>query len=524
MSTEQGPAAADRGANLTRAGGVVAGMTGLSRLSGFLRDVVISHAFGAGAAADAFFVAFRIPNFFRRLFAEGAFAQAFVPVLADFRRGPRAAYAEFVRVMAGNLGSVVVLVSLLGILIAPALVTAFAPGFAGDANPARFDLTVALLRVTFPYLAFISLVAFAGSILNSHGRFAVPAFTPVLLNLSLITAALLVVPRLEVPALGLAWGVFVAGAVQLLFQAPSLRRLELLAWPRLDLRHQGARRVGVLLVPALLASSASQINTLIDTMIASTLATGSISWLYYADRLLELPVGLVAVALGTVLLPNLSRLHAAGARQEFQATLAWGMTLALLLGLPAAMALYLLALPLVSAIFLHGEMTPADARMAALALQAFAPGLVGILLVKVLAPGFFARKDTRTPLNYAFAAVLINVVLNLALFRIMGHVGLALATSAATLTNGFLLLRGLQRGGHLRLTGELAWHASRTLLAVLAMAVALVAAAPADPWWLANGSGARWVAIGALILLGGAVYGLAQWLLGLRPGALRHRV
>ena len=332
-----------RPGSLARQGSVVAGMTLASRLSGFARDVALSHLFGAGAAADAFFVAFRIPNFFRRLFAEGAFAQAFVPVLADYQRGPAAALRRFVQIMAGNLALVVGLLSVLGVLGAPILVLVFAPGFADE--PIRATLTADLVRITFPYLGFISLTAFAGAVLNSHGRFAVPAFTPVLLNLTLIIAALAIAPGLDEPVLALAWGVFVAGLVQLLFQLRPLSQLELLAGLRVDYTDSGARRVGRLLVPAVFASSASQVNSLIDVMLASTLTTGSISWLYYADRLLELPVGLVAVALGTVLLPSLSRLASASNEAGFATTLGWGIRLAAFFGLPAAAALWMLSVP-----------------------------------------------------------------------------------------------------------------------------------------------------------------------------------
>ena len=518
MSTEaprQSPAA------LERQGGVVAGMTLLSRLSGFLRDVVVSNLIGAGAQADAFFVAFRIPNFFRRLFAEGAFSQAFVPVLADYRAGSRTALRRFVQIMAGNLALAVCLLTVIGILLAPAVVLVFAPGYAGEA--AQLAHTAELLRITFPYLAFIALTAFAGSVLNAHGQFAVPAFTPVLLNLALIGAAVTATLGLAEPTLALAWGVFVAGAVQLLFQTPSLRRLELLARPHVDFRDPGARQVGGLLVPAVLAASAGQINALVDTMLASTLERGSISWLYYADRLLELPVGLVAVALGTVLLPNLSRLHGAGQHEDFAATLDWGLRVALLLGVPAAAALWWLALPLIGSIFGHGAMQWRDVVMAANALMAFAPGLLGILLVKVLAPGFFARKDTRTPLRCAFAAVVVNVLLNLLLIGPLAHVGLALATSVAALVNGTLLLVALIRSGGYRPGAAVVATLARVLLAALLMLLVLWWWVPPVDWWREASLAGRWWQLLGAVLIGGATYVGALGLLGVRPGALRHR-
>jgi len=514
------PETNDRAHNLVRQGTVVSSMTLLSRISGFGRDVVLSHFFGAAAAADAFFVAFRIPNYFRRLFAEGAFAQAFIPVLADYNGGPHDRLKHFTQVMAGNLTLVVSLVTLLGVIAAPLLVVIFAPGFSDQKD--QLALTADLVRVTFPYLLFISLTAFAGAVLNSEGQFAIPAFTPVLLNICLIVAALAVTPLFETPVMGLAWGVFAAGILQFLFQLPALRRLELLARPRLDFRDPGAAQVGSLLLPAVIAASASQINTLIDTMLASTLITGSISWLYYADRLLELPVGLVAVALGTVLLPNLSRLHASDERASFSATLDWGVRMAIVLGLPAAAALYVLALPLVSGIFLHGQMTNHDAQMSSLALKAFSAGLVGMLLVKVLAPGYFARKDTRTPLNFAFVAVGLNVVLNLSLYKIMGHVGLALATSAAALVNGALLLRGLIHSGVYTPDALTKKTLLQTCAGVVAMLLVLLGLGPEESFWLQSSMVSRWLWIGLLCGAGVVTYAAVSFVCGLRPASLAH--
>lgn len=528
MSTEQDkeelPPEAGEGVkrthNLVRQGTIVSSMTLLSRISGFGRDVVLSHFFGATAAADAFFVAFRIPNYFRRLFAEGAFAQAFVPVLADYAKSPHSALQRFTQIMAGNLALLVSLVTLLGVVGAPVLVAVFAPGFVSAGE--QFALAVDLVRITFPYLLFISLTAFAGAVLNSRGQFAIPAFTPVLLNICLIVAVLAVAPLFATPVIGLAWGVFAAGMLQLLFQLPAMRRLELLARPAIDFNDPGARQVGRLLGPAIVAASASQINTLIDMMLASTLVTGSISWLFYADRLLEMPVGLVAVALGTVLLPNLSRLHANNAPAAFGRTLDWGVRMAIVFGVPAAAALYVLALPLISGIFLHGEMTRVDAQMSALALRALAAGLLGILLVKVLAPGYFARKDTRTPLHYAFVAVGVNIVLNLSLFKLMGHVGLALATSAAALVNGSLLLRGLMRAGVYTPSKLAGKTLIQTLAGVTTMVAVLLMLAPESGWWLQAGMLDRWLWIGGLCGAGAATYALTLLVFGLRPASLRY--
>jgi putative peptidoglycan lipid II flippase len=520
-------ARAEPAQNVAAQGSVVAGMTLLSRISGFARDMVLSHFFGAGAQADAFFVAFRIPNFFRRLFAEGAFNQAFVPVLARYKGLERQAFRAFVAAIAGNLAVAVWLVVLLGVVFAPAFVTVFAPGF--RYADAQFEVATTMLRITFPYLGFISLTAFAAALLNSHHRYAIPAFTPVLLNLCLIAAMLFATGLFEQPVLALAWGVFVAGLVQMVFQLPALVRLGLLVMPRPSVAHPGVRQVGRLLVPAVFSASVSQINTLVDTILASTLTTGSISWLYYADRFLELPIGLVAVALGTVLLPNLSRLASARDEAGFAATLEWGLRMGLLLGLPAAVALYVLALPLVASLFYHGAMTALDARMAALALQAFSVGLLPLILVKVVAPAYFAREDTATPFRFALAAVLTNVALNLALFSWFGHVGLAFATSAAACLHAFLLLRGLMGG---TAPAERRYRPGpalmRTLLragtAALIMGLALGWLLPEPAAWLSVSVWVRAVWLSLAVAGGAAVYALLVLAGGERPRGLLHRV
>jgi putative peptidoglycan lipid II flippase len=508
--------------NVAAQGTVVASMTLLSRISGFVRDMVLSNFFGASGVADAFFVAFRIPNFFRRLFAEGAFNQAFVPVLSRYRRGPRSELLAFVSVMSGNLGLTLAAVVGLGVAIAPGLIVVFAPGFLAD--PERFALARDMVRITFPYLGFISLTAFAGALLNSHQRYAVPAFTPVLLNLSLIGAIVFTAGWFDQPVFALAWGVLFAGAAQLLFQLPALRTLGLIVAPTVSLGHQGVRRVGALLLPAVFAASVNQVNALIDTMLASTLITGSISWLYYADRLLELPIGLVAVALGTVLLPNLSRLESEANLDAFRETLDWGLRVGVFFGLPAACALYVLAVPLISAIFMHGALTGLDAVMAALALKAFAVGLLPLVLVKVLAPAYFAQENTRTPFRIGVIAVGVNVVLNLALFRIIGHVGLAFATSVAACVNAYLLWRGLAAQGRCRPSRATGWTMARCVLASVVMVAVLLWWSKPDGAWLAAGvlERARWLA--EAVVLGGAVYLAAVWLGGGRPAHLRHRV
>jgi putative peptidoglycan lipid II flippase len=509
--------------NLGRHGSVVASMTFMSRISGLVRDMVLSYFFGATPVADAFFVAFRIPNFFRRLFAEGAFSQAFVPVLAGYRnRGPAEQLREFVAVMGGNLIVVMTLISLLGVVAAPLFVVVFAPGFRGD--PARLSMTADMLRITFPYLGFISLTAFAGSLLNSFHRYAIPAFTPVWLNVTLIIAALFVAPQFNAPVVALAWGVFAAGLIQLLFQIPALRGIDMLIKPRVELRHPGVRRVGRLMVPAIFAGSVSQINALVDTMIASLLASGSISWLYYSDRLMELPIGIVAVTIATVLLPNLSRLNSAGDAAAFSRTVDWGVRACLLFAVPAAAALYVLALPLMATVFLHGAMTAFDVEMAALSLRAFAVGLLGFSLVKVAAPAYFACEDTRTPFRIAVVTVVLNIVLSLALFRVMGHVGVAFATTSAAIVQAYLLLRGTIRRGLYRPGAEFAVFVAKIVVATAMMCVVLLALSPAPQTWLQLHLHDRIVWMAGVCALGGAAYFAMLLIFGIRPRVLRYHV
>ena len=508
--------------NVAAQGSVVAGMTLLSRISGFARDVLLSNFLGASFVADAFFVAFRIPNFFRRLFAEGAFNQAFVPVLSSFKTDSRLALLEFVSVMSGNLGAVLLLAVLIGVVGSPGLVAVFAPGFWQD--PERFDLTSDMVRITFGYLGFVSLTAFCGALLNAHHRYALPAFTPVLLNISLIAAILFASSWFSTPVFALAWGILFAGLAQLLLQIPALSRLGLIVAPRVDFRHEGARKVGGLLVPAVFAASVGQINALIDTMLASTLVTGSISWLYYSDRLFELPIGLVAVALGTVLLPNLSRLASEDDLNGFQATIDWGVRVGVVLGVPAAVALYVMALPLISSIFMHGALTEFDATMAALSLEAFSAGLVPLVLVKVLAPAFFADQDTKTPFRIGVVAVVVNIVLNLLLFRVMGHVGLALATACAAWVNAMLLWRRLNSNNRYKVTRLTLLSMLRCLAASVVMAAALTLLLPEPGMWIDAGIAERTLWLVSGVCGGALLYVGLLFVTGLRVEHLLHRV
>src|SRR6056297_4000578 len=386
--TRSGPPAP----GLLRSSALVGALTMLSRVLGLVRDIAIAAFFGAGTAADAFFVAFKIPNFLRRLFAEGAFAQAFVPVLADYREaGSLAATKALVDRVAGMLGGTLLLITLVTVMAAPLVAAVFAPGFVDQ--PAKFQLTAELIRITFPYLMLISMTGFCGAILNSYGRFAVPAFTPIFLNLSLISAATLAAPAFAEPAFALAWGVAFAGLVQLLFQLPFLYRLDLVPRPRWDTRHPGVRRILRLMVPALFGVSVSQINLLLDTVLASFLPTGSVSWLYYSDRLTELPLGVFAIAVATVIMPTLSAQKSAAKEDDYARTLDWAVRSVLLVGVPASLALLILAEPILISLFHYGALSERDIAMSALSLRAYSLGLCAFMLIKVLAPGFYARQD-----------------------------------------------------------------------------------------------------------------------------------
>lgn len=418
----------------------------LSRILGFVRDLVVAHTFGANAGTDAFFVAFKIPNFLRRLFAEGAFAVAFVPVLTEYKE--RRHFDElklFVDHVAGTLGAVLLAVTLAGVLGAPLLAMLFAPGFIGSEG--KLDLAVDMLRLTFPYLLFISLTAFAGGILNAHGRFGIPAFTPVLLNVSLICAAIWLAPLLERPIMGLAWGVLLAGILQLLFQFPFLRQIHLLPRFVFAPRDAGVRRIGRLMLPALFGVSVTQLNLLLDTLIASFLVSGSISWLYYSDRLMEFPLGILGVGLATVILPNLSKKHATESPEGFSRVIDWALRWGLLLGLPSAVGLFVLAGPMIATLFQSQLFDAADVAMSRQSLMAYSLGLLSFILIKVLAPGFYSRQDTRTPVRIAVIAMFANMVLNIILVFPLAHAGLALATSLSATLNAFLLFRGLRRDG-----------------------------------------------------------------------------
>ena len=488
-----------------------------------MRDLVFAHVFGANANTDAFFVAFKIPNFLRRLFAEGAFATAFVPVLTEYRtQRDFRELKDFVDHVAGSLGLVTLLVSLIGVIAAPLFVSVFAFGWVLDGETAKLDLAAEMLRLTFPYLFFISLTAFAGGILNAHDRFAIPAFTPVLLNICLIGTALWLAPMLDEGIVALAWGVLLAGITQFTFQLPFLARLDLMPRPRPGFHDPGVRRILKLMLPALFAVSVTQINLLFDTMLASFLVSGSISWLYYSDRLMEFPLGILGVALSTVILPRLSRRQAEAASEKFSHTLDWGLRMTVMFGLPAAVGLIALAGPMIATLFQSDVFDGHDVAMAQRSLMAYSLGLQAFILIKVLAPGFYARQDTRTPVRIGVIAMLVNMVLNVLFIFPLQHAGLALATSLSAYLNAFLLLRGLRNSGAYQPAAGWSALLLRVGLAATGMGMLLLWLSPDLAWWIESARLARVAWLAGLIVAAIGFYFSALLALGLRPRDLRE--
>jgi putative peptidoglycan lipid II flippase len=509
---------------LLRSSAVVGLMTMLSRVLGLARDVVIANFVGATPAADAFFVAFKIPNFMRRLFAEGAFSQAFVPVLSEYRQQRSfEAVQNLINRVSGVLGGTLLLVTGLAVIGAPVLTALFAPGFYLADDPIRFELTLEMIRITFPYLLLISLTGFCGAVLNSYGRFAVPAFTPVLLNVCLITAAIVISPLFDVPAFALAWGVMAAGLVQLSFQMPFMAGLRLMPKPVWDLQDEGVRRILALMGPAIFGVSVSQINLLLDTVLASFLPAGSVSWLYYSDRLVELPLGVFAIAISTVILPSLSRQQAAQSPESFRATLDWAMRMVLFIAIPAAVALMILAKPILMTLFQYGALTERDVTMASMSLQAYSVGLVAFMMIKVLAPGYFARQDTKTPVAIGIKAMAANMVLNI-IFVVplhyyfqLGHIGLALATSLSAFLNAGLLYLGLRRQKVYQPMAGFMATLLRLLIAAVMMAAVLFVICPDGELWAQWSWWQRSLNLAWVCAAGGVCYFVFLLLLGARP-------
>ncbi|MHB0916238.1 MAG: murein biosynthesis integral membrane protein MurJ [Thiobacillus sp.] len=508
--------------NLLKALAAVSSMTLLSRILGFVRDAIIARVFGAGMVTDAFFIAFKIPNLLRRLFAEGAFSQAFVPILAEYknRRGHDATQ-NLVNQVGTALTLVLIVVALLGVVGAPWVAYVSAPGFRAD--PDKFELTVTLLRITFPYIIFISLVALAAGILNTHSKFSVPAFAPVLLNVAMIGATLWLAPYFDPPVLALGWGVALGGVLQLAWMLPHLLKIRMLPRPTRHFDDPGLKRVLRLMAPATLGVSVAQISLLINTIFASFLASGSVSWLYYADRLMEFPAGMLGVALGTILLPSLAKHYADDNPGDYSKLLDWGLRLTLMLALPAAAALAVLAVPLITTLFHYGAFTATDVTMTQRALVAYSVGLVGLILVKVLAPGFYARQNIRTPVKVAIFTLVATQVMNLAFIIPLGHAGLALSIGLAACLNAGLLLHLLKKQQIYQPQPGWTGYFLRVLLAAALMAAMLVYSMGDAQWWLAAGFLDRMIRLALLVGGGIVLYFAALGLMGFRPRQFARR-
>ena len=504
---------------------VVSAMTMLSRVLGLVRDMVLLNVFGAGKEFDVFVVAFRIPNFFRRLFAEGAFSQAFIPVLTEYKTGRL--HAEVQILISRVFGCLLMLMStitLIAMIAAPTIVYVYAPGF--HDHPEKFAHAVQMFRLTIPYLMFMSLTAFASSILNSYGSFFSPAFSPVLLNIAMIAGAWWLTPYMDTPILSLGWAVVAAGIIQLAIQIPELWHKKLLIPPKVDFKHEGVRQILKLMLPALFGVSVTQINLLLNTIWASFMQDGSVSWLYSAERMTELPLGLIGVAIGTVILPSLSARHAEQDTQKFRAMIDWGARVIILVGVPASIALFMLSTPIIQSLFQRGEFTVQDTQMTALALQCMSGGVLAFMLIKIFAPGFYAQKDTKTPVRIGLAAVATNAIMNVILISFFKyidwhapHMALGISSSTSALVNAGLLYYFLHKRGIFSFGLHWKKIAMQYMVANLAMVFAL-----AVGLHFYDGTLSQWLRISEVVglcLIGTLAYGLALLATGFRPSHLR---
>ncbi len=505
---------------------IVSAMTMLSRVLGLVRDMVLLNVFGAGKDFDTFVVAFRIPNFFRRLFAEGAFSQAFIPILTEYKTTKLHAEVQILisRVF-GCLLMVMSLLTLISMVIAPVILYVYAPGFHSD--PAKFDLAVDMFRLTIPYLMFMSLTAFASSILNSYGSFASPAFSPVLLNVAMIAGAWWLTPYMAEPIMALGWAVVAAGVLQLAIQIPELWKKKLLIPPKVDFKHEGVDRILKLMLPALFGVSVTQINLLLNTIWASFMQDGSVSWLYSAERMTELPLGLIGVAIGTVILPSLSMSKAEQDQAKFRRMLDWAARVIVLVGVPASIALFMLSTPIIQALFQHGAFDARDTQMTALALQCMSGGVLAFMLIKVFAPGFYAIQDTKTPVRVGLMAVAANAILNIifiGIFKLINwqaeHMALAIASSGSALVNAGMLYFYLHKKDIFRFGA----HWKKLFIQFAIANIAMIAALWCALTWY-DGSVSQWIRIlevVGLCLVGVIAYAVALLASGFRPRHLKH--
>jgi putative peptidoglycan lipid II flippase len=501
--------------NLLRALAAISSLTLVSRILAFVRDVLIARVFGAGMATDAFFVAFKLPNLLRRLFAEGAFSQAFVPIFGEYKN--RRGHDEtklLVDHVTTLLAIILFIVTLIGIIAAPILVYISAPGFVKDAD--KFALTVQLLRITSPYIFFISLVAVAAGILNTYNKFWVPAFAPILLNICFIGGALFLAPYCDPPIMALGWAVFVAGIVQLAFQVPFLKKIGMLPTWRFSLSDAGVWRILKQMGPAVFGVSIAQISLIINTIFASFLVAGSVSWMYYADRLMEFPSGVLGAAIASILLPSLSKHYADSNTVEYSKLLDWGLRLIVMLTLPAALALGLIAVPLLATFFQHGVFSAHDVLMTRGALVGYSVGLIGMLSVKVLAPGFYARQDIRTPVKIGIITLLATQVMNLLFIGWIQHAGLALAIGLGSCFNAGTLFYLLRKRGIY--TPEPGWGGflSKLAAALLILGLVLWFGMGSEQHWLTTHGWSRIIHLAWLVVAGVVSYFTVLWALGFR--------
>ncbi|WP_127958396.1 murein biosynthesis integral membrane protein MurJ [Serratia microhaemolytica] len=509
--------------NLLKSLAAVSSMTMFSRVLGFARDAIVARVFGAGVATDAFFVAFKLPNLLRRIFAEGAFSQAFVPILAEYKQQQgEQATRTFIAYVSGLLTLVLALVTIIGMVAAPWVIYLTAPGFTD--TPDKFALTSALLRITFPYILLISLASLVGAILNTWNRFSIPAFAPTLLNVSMIGFALFAAPYFDPPVLALAWAVVVGGVLQLGYQLPHLKKIGMLVLPRLQLRDAGVWRVIRQMGPAIVGVSVSQISLIINTIFASFLISGSVSWMYYADRLMEFPAGVLGVALGTILLPSLSKSFSSGAHEDYNRLMDWGLRLCFVLALPSAVALGILAKPLIVSLFQYGKFNAFDAAMTQQALVAYSVGLLGLIVVKVLAPGFYSRQDIKTPVRIAMVTLILTQVMNLIFIGPFKHAGLSLSIGLAACLNASLLYWQLRKQKIFQPQPGWWLFLAKLLLAVSVMAAVLIAVMAVMPAWEQGNMLARLLRLALLVAAGIAAYFTSLALLGFRPRDFSRRV
>lgn len=514
---------------LIKSGIIVSAMTLISRVLGLIRDVIIANVLGASASADVFFFANKIPNFFRRLFAEGAFAQAFVPVLSEYHtldeeNGLSVKEGETRKLIAqvsGTLGVIITLVTLFGMIASPVFVALFGPGWFlewlnGGSGSEKFDLASTLLKITFPYLWFVSITALSGAILNTYGRFAVSAFTPVLLNVGVIACAIYLAPFMDDPAFAIAWGVFLGGFLQFAFQLPFLYRAGALVKPKWAWSAPGVTKIRKLILPALFGVSVTQINLLLDTIIASMLITGSISWLYYADRLLEFPLGLFGIGIATVILPSLSKLHTKKDNREFSETVDWGLRIVSLFGWPALAGLMVLAQPIIMILFMRGEFDQHQVLQVSYALYAYLAGLLSFMFIKVLAPAYYSRQDTKTPVKIAIKAMVANMAFNIMLAPYFGYVGLAIATTLSATLNAMMLYHGLKSANVFQLSKKTWWFITRLIFSAIVMALVVYYLSPAFEFWLSLSFIEQVVKLIICITAGMLSYFVCLLLLGIR--------